>query len=467
MAKGQQGIGATTVWMIVFCFFWLVSTVWLVILYTGQEELRASTAQAQRDFRRVANPEELRSIEQVKTASETGPTALGLLEEARASTAEVATGVPADGVAVVRTKRNDFLKTIRADGLIENPEAFDEASLMSALNLLYDRFKQERAQRVLAEERLEQLDTEVAKLADLNSQLKDDFNKRTQELQDRMNSIESERAAYRTEQDNAVAVISKDFEQRRVQTDADLTELRQKDRQTSVLLKEMNARLKAQNEKYAELEIGPGKLSTARQPDGRILTAVPGDEIVYIDRGSSDRLVLGLKFGVYSARDGIPEDGVAKAQVEVVAINEKSSECRVLRLSPGQAILENDWIANPIYDPARSPSFVVLGYFDMNRDGLPDVDGGDSVEALIQNWGGTIAREVTALTDFVVLGAAPMVPRTPNNPTAEQTARIEALKRVHDHYHSILTSAQTLAVPIMTQDVFLNFLGQPERLARR
>ena len=48
MAKGQQqGVNAITVWMIVFVALWLTSTVFLVILYTGQEELRTENLRVQ------------------------------------------------------------------------------------------------------------------------------------------------------------------------------------------------------------------------------------------------------------------------------------------------------------------------------------------------------------------------------------------------------------------------------------
>ena len=45
MAKGQlQGVGSITVWMIIFVALWLTSTVFLVILYTGQEDLNNELA---------------------------------------------------------------------------------------------------------------------------------------------------------------------------------------------------------------------------------------------------------------------------------------------------------------------------------------------------------------------------------------------------------------------------------------
>jgi hypothetical protein len=209
--------------------------------------------------------------------------------------------------------------------------------------------------------------------------------------------------------------------------------------------------------------IGPQELSTARQPDGRILTAVPGDEVVYIDLGRNDRLVLGIAFAVYSADDGIPADGRAKARIEVVSIDEEAAECKIVGVAPNEIILEGDLIANPIYEPNRAVGFLVVGEFDLDHDGVLDADGAAAVESLIIEWGGTLSSEVTALTDFVVLGGAPRRPRPLPEGAPEQAERHRMVLQVYDHYVKTAEAARTLAVPILTQEVFLNFLGYTRR----
>jgi len=81
MARGQQqGVNAITVWMIVFVALWLTSTVFLVILYTGQEDLHSENTRLQSANRRLISPAEDKAIDLVKNAQETGPTVVGLLE---------------------------------------------------------------------------------------------------------------------------------------------------------------------------------------------------------------------------------------------------------------------------------------------------------------------------------------------------------------------------------------------------
>ncbi|MEK6677234.1 MAG: hypothetical protein AABZ47_16470, partial [Planctomycetota bacterium] len=148
MAKTQQqGVSAITVWMVVFVFFWLLSTVWLVVLYTGQEELKSLNSKLQRDKRQLISPEEAGSNELVKSLSENGPTAVGLLEEARGETARLASGDPKDSVSVVRTKRDELLRTIVSEKLVENPKGYQDVALVPGMSQLYDAFKNERSLR--------------------------------------------------------------------------------------------------------------------------------------------------------------------------------------------------------------------------------------------------------------------------------------------------------------------------------
>ncbi len=95
MARGQQqGAGAITVWMIIFVALWLTSTVFLVVLYTGQEELHTQINSLQADKDKLISPDEQRSVELVRNArsrAEGGPTVVGILEGERKKMAALAT----------------------------------------------------------------------------------------------------------------------------------------------------------------------------------------------------------------------------------------------------------------------------------------------------------------------------------------------------------------------------------------
>ena len=464
MAKGQQqGVNAITVWMIVFVALWLTSTVFLVILYTGQAEILGENIRLQSANRRLWNSSEEKSIELVKNAQESGPTVVGLLEEARSQTAMLATGEVV-GAAEVRTKRDQLLRLIRTEGIVSKSDAFDDVSYHDALARLYETYKAERALRQAAEDRTAQLEAQVTQFVEAGTNQKNNFDKQAKDTAQQLEKIEAEQTAFRTERDKGVEKLASKFDDDRKRNDADLTKERQQRAAAEKRLVDLQKRIAAQQEKLGGLLIGPEKLSTARQPDGKVLTAIPGDNVVYINLGRQHGLTLGLQFAVYSARTGIPEDGRGKAQIEVVSISDSSAECRIVNVAGNEMILEADLIANPIYDPARPLTFVVLGEFDLNRDGLPDRDGASWIESLITNWGGKVSAELTPLTDFVVLGAAPHRPKpVGEGADSAQAAAKDPNQKAWALYNELLESAKTLSVPILPQDVFLNFLGYGNR----
>lgn len=460
MAKTQlQRVNAVTVWMILFVGLWLTATVFLVILYTGQEELHAEVDRHKKDKARLATSSELNSIELAKSARAGGPTVIGLIEEARSATAELATGNPDDDPSAVAAKLDQLLETIRDGGVVPRPERFDDASYHDALSVLYKEFEGQVGLWRDSERRLAELDKEIARLAEGQAQQKDDLDMRSKEITDQFQEVEADRTRLREEGAARVAQIKKDYEGKRQQSEADLTNER---RQSSELRDEIKAhvvRIDNLQKLVNEFLPGPGSLATARKPDGVILKAVPGDDVVYINLGRGDRLVLDLEFAVYSLEDGIPQDGRSKARLRVVSINAHSADCEVVRLRPGEIISEGDLIANPVFDKDRPVSFVVLGKFDLDRDGVYDTDGSAQIEAMITHWGGQVLTKLTGLTDFVVVGAPPRAPRSRADQTPDQAARNKQLDSARDRFVDTLKWAQTLSVPVLTESVFLSFLG--------
>ena len=112
-----------------------------------------------------------------------------------------------------------------------------------------------------------------------------------------------------------------------------------------------------------------------------------------------------------------------------------------------------------MFDPDRPLRFMAIGTFDLDGDGQPEPEGARQIELLIQNWGGTVAQELSAQVDFLVLGEPPRKPFIVGDSTPEAQARYEAEKRVYDEYNEILETAQALSIPILVQPVFMHFLG--------
>ncbi len=455
MAKGQTQGGAITAGLILFAALWLTSTVLLVMLYTDQAAYRDENARLVGDNNRLISRAERGSLPLFQSARPGGPTVVGLLERARAETAELATGDGSKDAAAVATALDDLLRGIRDERLARRPKRFDGVSYHEAVSMLYEDFKTESKQRVAAQERVAQLETEIDQLSSAVNEQKSEFDRQIKQFDEKLKTVESGRDNFRTEKNDEVTKLVADFEQRRKQNDEDLT----RERRGLSSCREQVTLLEERLGAMADLLPGPDTLLTARQPDGRILHAIPGDKTIFIDRGRRHRLTLGLRFAVYESAVGIPVDGRSKGQIEVVRIDETSAQCKIIRVSGGSVIMEGDLIANPIYDPNRPVTFVVLGDFDLDHDGMMDRDGAAVVDAMIAKWGGSVTSELTALTDFVVLGAAPRSPRPARNESAEEAARVSARQRDYDRYMQTVSLSRSLAIPVLNQQVFLNFLG--------
>jgi len=200
--------------------------------------------------------------------------------------------------------------------------------------------------------------------------------------------------------------------------------------------------------------------------DGRILRAVPGSDVVYINLGAADRIKVGMGFEVFSPLRPAPPDFRGKASLEVVNVMEDTAECRITRPEPGQPVLEpiveGDIVVNIAYERARKPKFVVRGEFDLNYDGKVDFDGAEQVAHLIRQWGGQVVDKLDESVDFVVIGLSPgaAVSPAPGGPVSEVVRAQRQQKALEaGQFSDIVQQAQRMFIPVITQNQFLYLLG--------
>ncbi|MBI4581744.1 MAG: hypothetical protein HY718_18755, partial [Planctomycetes bacterium] len=136
-----------------------------------------------------------------------------------------------------------------------------------------------------------------------------------------------------------------------------------------------------------------------------------------------------------------------KATIRVTNVFETTSECAVHTSTAADPIVDGDVIANPVYDRNRLFNFFVAGDFDLDFDGKIDDPDGEQIRRMIQDWGGKLQPAVDTLTDFVVLGAAPVA--SSGETAAEARRKFDAAKQ----------EARTLGIPVLTRSQFLHFVG--------
>ena len=155
---------------------------------------------------------------------------------------------------------------------------------------------------------------------------------------------------------------------------------------------------------------GAQPLAVARRPIGQVLRALPGDALVHIGLGRTDGVALGMTFAVYSSDVRIPDNGRGKGHIEVVSVDDMTSECKVITPpSPDNPILVGDGIGNIVLSRlmGRKTRFCVVGDFDIDGDGFNDPRGFDVIRALVTRTGGVVVRTVDASTDYLIVGSKP------------------------------------------------------------
>ncbi len=484
--------------LITFVGLFVIATTAAVIYYVKAEELSTRDKERQDETNRLVSQEELRSIGTIVGNRLPGQSNLGtvvghldqmvklvkggpvratsaevkvaevrqtiqpLLEKARAYITLPGVAVAADPSAAKKADPNK-----PADPNAAAPAQVALASVISDLLLKLDQATSEKTATDQQLNRLKQQFDDAVKI----------MKETEQKLGERVVACEQQVNDIKTNYDKLKASVDQTSKDQigTIQADLDKANLVAKQLNENLLkaqaqLNVTEGRLQGALTQVSEIKPAPDKEASAFKADGNVVLVNEAAGVIYINLGSDDRVYQGLTFSIYDRSAGIPRDGKPKAQVEVFAIEQKCSAARVLSSDPRNPIATGDLIANLIWDPARQNQFIVVGDFDLNGDGKPDFDGVTRVEALIQRWGGAVSKEVTPLTDYVILGTEPQVPTqpTPEAQTADPTAleKYNAAKAKNEQYNQIRQRAEALWVPVFNYDRFLYFTGYANQTSR-
>ncbi|MCI0631989.1 MAG: hypothetical protein L0Y44_15195 [Phycisphaerales bacterium] len=328
--------------------------------------------------------------------------------------------------------------------------------------------------------RQEELTGMKTQLTSLTDQLaeKDALLKQTTEShQQEMNAVEGRIAGYRdlTEEyrkklDEAIDELAQAKDAIRSRYEGRVTELQNEtDRlgQDLVLMKSKLDQLERARAEAALRATHPGMLV-----DGKVVDAPSSNDQIFIDRGSKDRIVLGMTFEVYSDENQIrlnPQTGElprGKASLQVMKVNETTSTCKVTRAVPGNPIIRGDVVANAIYDPTYKFKFLVHGKFDIDGDGRPTETEAEYLRSLVINWGGSVISgdDLPGDLDFLVLGAEP--PKPPPPPDDASAVVIDDYVRkneAHDRYNQLFRQAREAQIPVLNSNRFFILIGHTDR----
>lgn len=467
MATRPQARGGLTgihYWFMVFVGLWLVSTVLLVILYTDQNTLKLAAQDWQEERARFILPQEQNTLSTwMDRARTTNRSLVGILNDERVAALKMIAGEQGDSqqpeLAAAEKLAGDAVRRIATEQRVADPSLYTlNTDLKTIIERLYDEHvgladtlasakteNEELKQRELA--RLEERAEEQRSFADAAAGL----SQRVETIQADFSASVQEREGQINDLTGQITQLREEAEQKRKDAEQQIATLDDQVMKLATILVDVR-------EKEAKLfEQDPSAL--IRDMDGKILEAVPAAGIAYVSVGRRDRVVQGLTFEVYPPSGRINADGSGKGTVEVISVGPDTAECRITRYDVADPIVPGDLINNIVYDRRQTTRFVAIGGFDLNGDGVADEGGEDVISALITDWGGTVAAEVDATTNFVVIGAQPTEPGLPEDASPEDEVRAADQKELFDRYQRIRTEATRLAVPLLTQTQFLNLMG--------
>ena len=199
--------------------------------------------------------------------------------------------------------------------------------------------------------------------------------------------------------------------------------------------------------------------------DGLINQVNPIDNEVMLSIGREQKAVLGMTFAIYDDAFSIRPDEngdypMGKAIVEIVRVEETFSRARIIQSSAGNPIVRGDVIANAVYDPTKTYKFVVNGLFDTDGDGVHSRFERETLEALIERWGGILVPEISGDTDFVVLGEKPVLPPQPG--PGAPVASIQEYVRLQQEiqrYDDLMLKAESTSMPLLNSNRLQTLIG--------
>lgn len=452
--RGGAGVGmiVTVSVLGVLALALFVLTVVFYGNYQGaKRELDANVAQMS-DFVRPDEKErdDVRAIRQA--ASESRKSVVGYLQESMLTTMRRVTGSPRDTVAQLEGRL----------GQIPGAEGSALLQVVQDLNANVARLTGELSQADADRQRaLEDLANESERVA----RMQESHNTAVAALNAEIGTYKSEVDSYR----DGINDTRKDMDARverlltdRRDTEAQLSErLRQLQDQNLVLQSQVS---QLRGEKNKDILRPEDEYALV---DGQIAGIDSAAGRVFINLGRAQKVRLGMTFAVYgSATELRPDETGAyprgKASIEVIAVDEGSSTCRVLTESKGNPVVKGDVIANAVYDPTKTYKFVVWGNFDADRDGRSSPQEKMDIEAMIMAWGGEVVEELTGDVDFLVLGERPILPPPPRpGSPIEIMQEYIRLDRTVKHYNDLFSQGTATGMPVLNENRLYTLIGRP------
>ena len=288
---------------------------------------------------------------------------------------------------------------------------------------------------------------------------KGDYNNAEKALNKLVDKNASEAKRHYKKIDKMGNTLRKQMKKTRSGLQAKIAELNQKNEGLTAEVERLQGELNAGKKMGSSIP----SITTA---DGQIVEVTSqGTNLVYINRGHNDHLLLGMTFEIFDENELIKLDDYnelrGKATIEIIKVDDRSATARIARLTPGKSVVVGDQIVNAVYNPYYAQKFYIHGKFNLDGKGAPTSEDYKQVVRLVKRWGGKVTDKLTPDVDFVVLGEEPKVPSAaPSN--SSNTALIQKMfkaQKDYETYHELAGTALSMQVPVLNQNRFLDLIG--------
>lgn len=439
--------------LIAFAILTVVFLVLFVLMFTRVQRAEETALRADAQRRQWGSPPAWYATE----AGNRKTAVFQLMNDEMQELGGVITGVP----DTISPQARDLARDTIASAATATGVVMPGDSLVGAIQKLSNALTTERSARTNLDEKLEQAVTDISDLTRQTQTLRSEFESQVTTFNEKLTQVESTRDETLGQKDEQLATLTE-------QLDANSQEVNDLRRVSQTQQRDAEFALARAERRLGDLQgsiraLKPNQFqrdAILKKSDGRVLRAIPGSDIVYVNLGAKDNVKVGMGLEVYS-RTGEQRDTVrGKASCEIVSVSDSVSECRVTRRTPGSPILEEDIVLNIAFERGRKPKFVVRGDFDMNYDDTIDPQGREAIENMVRQWGGQVVEELDESVDYVIIGLAPNIPVAPNGQLTD-VVRDQQFQRQLDasRYADIIRRANELGLPVITQNQFLFLNG--------
>jgi hypothetical protein len=468
MAQARTQANAMLYALITFVALFVVAIVCTVIFYIKSEEYRTQLDTSKTEMNKIANIREQGSLGKIVGKTD-GGSYLGTLNDHYNKLVSIITGVVPEEDISSDVKLNDI--TVQINKLNQDlgeqdvvaAVGPDSISLINQIRGLKAKLDESRAEVAKLMAQHQQLLDDLKQTVDRNSSkeqlLVGQVQKHEQganETQNQYVQLEEQRRAAEEERVGAITQKLEQEQEKLRSKQMELTSTQEELTQAQQSLKEALAALEA-------IRPRPDQNVAAYQQDAGILRVDLKNNLVYLNIGSEDHVYRGLTFAVYDRNMPIPEDGKNKAEIEVFQVEPKVSVARIIKSNIKNPVVNEDIVANLIWDSKTNNRFVVIGDFDLNNDGRVDPDGNRRIREMVEHWGGKVESAVSINTDFIVAGQVPHILPSPEkvqleiDPTLQQKYE-ESIENTKT-YDAYLARAAELSIPVFNQKRFLYLIG--------